>query len=157
VNQVFLGEFIHSFDSQRRIIIPSEWRGSKNRKNSFYLLPGRHKTIQMIPSSSFSEILSKIKKVSFADAEASLALARLGRMAQACECDKQGRIQISNNLYNYAELENNAVLVGAINVIQIWSEKNWSKSGGTDEEVLDVIQKINERPENIADILKGKI
>ena len=157
MNQVFLGEFIHSFDSQRRITIPSEWRGSKNRKTSFYLLPGRRKTIQMLPAASFEEVLSKIRKVSFADAEASLALARIGRMAQSCQCDAQGRIQISPNLYSYAELSGNAVLVGAINVIQIWSEKNWAKFGGTDEQVLDVIQKINERPEDITEILKGKI
>ncbi len=157
MNQVFLGEFTHAFDPQRRITIPSDWRGAKVRRTSFYLLPGRHKTIQMIPSVSFSDVISKMRKVSFADAEASLALARLGRMAQYCECDKQGRIQISQRLFEYAELGSGAVLVGAINVVQIWSERNWAKSGGSDEQVLDVIQKIGERPDEIADILKGKI
>ncbi|HPN84581.1 MAG TPA: hypothetical protein PK821_04510 [Victivallales bacterium] len=152
----FLGEFLHSFDSQRRITIPSDWRKGAG-KGAFYLLPGRHKTIQMIPAQAFSEIISKTRKVSFADAEASLALARLGRMAQMCDCDKQGRIQISQKLYDYAELKDSAVLVGAINVVQIWSQKNWNRSGGSDEQVLDVIQKIGERPDEIADILKGKI
>lgn len=156
MDKFFLGEFIHAFDSQRRIIIPSDWRNSSKR-TSFYFLPGRHKTVQMIPERVFSALMSKTGKVSFANAEASLALARLGRMAQVCDCDKQGRIQISQKLYDYAELGDSAVLVGAINVVQIWSEKNWTKSGGSDEQVLDVIQKIGERPDDIAEILKGKV
>ncbi len=153
--QFFLGEFRHALDSQRRVAVPSAWRMGRGSP-LFYLLPGRHKTIQAVPEKIFAEIMSKTRKVSFADAEASLALARLGRMAQACPCDKQGRIQISQKLSEYAELGNMAVLVGAIGVIQIWSEKNWEKSGGSDEQVLDVIQKIGERPDDLSEILRSK-
>jgi MraZ protein len=154
--QFFLGEFSHSLDSQRRVAIPKIWRKERGA-TVFYLLPGRRKTIQVIPEKTFSEMMSKTKKISFADASASLALARLGRMAQECKCDPQGRIQVSQNLAEYAGIKDFAILVGAINVIQIWADENWKKSGGSDDEILDIIQKIGERPEDIFSSLKERL
>lgn len=152
----YLGEFRHSLDPQRRIAIPSSWRRDKG-ETRLYLLPGRHRTLQLIPGDTFRELLAKVKKVSFADADASLALARLGAMSQECVCDGQGRIQIPQKLAEYAALKGNIVLVGALTSIQLWPEDKWDKSGGSGEQILDVVQKIGERPDDLVDILKGKL
>ena len=150
----FFGEFEHSLDSQRRVAIPSNWR--KEKKATFFLLPGRHNALQLIPFGTFRELLMKFKKISFADPAASLAFARLGARGQECECDKQGRIQIPQKLIEQSGLKNQVVMVGAVTTIQIWSKDNWSLFQKSDQnDVLDVIQKIGERPDDLADILKG--
>ncbi|MCK5843973.1 MAG: division/cell wall cluster transcriptional repressor MraZ, partial [Victivallales bacterium] len=122
-----------------------------------YLLPGRYNALQLIPSESFQELLAKARKVSFADSGASLALARLGSMAQECKCDRQGRFAIPQKLLEYAGLKEAAVMVGALTTIQIWSPENWSEHRATDESVLDEIQKIGERSESLADALKSSL
>jgi len=150
----FFGEFEHSLDPQRRVAIPSNWR--KEKKTTFFLLPGRHNTLQLIPFSTFRETLMKFKKISFADPAASLAFARLGASGQECECDKQGRIQIPQKLIEQAGLKNQVVMIGSLTTIQIWSKENWNLFGKSDQnDVLDVIQKIGERPDDLKDILKG--
>ncbi|MFA6568940.1 MAG: division/cell wall cluster transcriptional repressor MraZ, partial [Victivallales bacterium] len=122
----------------------------------FFLLPGRHNALQLIPFGTFRELLMKFKKISFADPAASLAFARLGARGQECECDKQGRIQIPQKLIEQSGLKNQVVMVGAVTTIQIWSKDNWSLFQKSDQnDVLDVIQKIGERPDDLADILKG--
>jgi MraZ protein len=150
----FFGEFEHSLDSQRRVAIPSNWR--KEKKTVFFLLPGRHNTLQLIPFGTFRELLMKLKKISFADPAASLAFARLGASGQECECDKQGRIQIPQKLIEQSGLKNQVVMIGSLTTIQIWSKENWSLFQKSDQnDVLDVIQKIGERPDDLLDILKG--
>jgi MraZ protein len=150
----FFGEFEHSLDPQRRVAIPSNWR--KEKKPTFFLLPGRHKALHLIPFGTFRETLMKLRKISFADPAASLAFARLGASGQECECDKQGRIQIPQKLIEQSELKGQVVMVGALTTIQIWSKENWSMFQKSDQnDVLDVIQKIEERPDNLLDVLKG--
>ena len=151
---VFLGEFEHSLDSQRRVAIPSVWR--KEKKTTFFLFPGRHKALQLIPLGTFRETFMKFKKISFADPIASTAFANLGARAQECECDKQGRIQIPQKLIEHSGLKEQVVMIGSFTTIQIWSKENWSllQKPNTND-VLDVIQKIGERPDDLMDILKG--
>ena len=152
----FFGEYSHSIDSQRRVAIPKNWR-AKGSNLRFFLLPGRHKALQLIPFNSFKEIFEKIRKISFADPKASLALAKLGSMAQECECDSQGRIAISPRLMEEADLSDYAIMVGAISTAQIYSPDNWKKIAESDESALDVVQKIMEKPDDLASILKGQI
>jgi len=149
---LFAGEFIHSIDSQRRIAIPKDWR-IKGEETRFYILPGRHNTLQLMTYYSFKQLANKLRKVSIADPKASIALARLGAKARECRCDKQGRIAITEYLLEYAQIkrdkiiDQDLVLVGAFNTIQIWSRDNWSEQQMSDSEMLDILQKIEENSE----------
>ena len=99
----------------------------------------------------------KLEKSLLLIQSASLALARLGSMAQESRCDKQGRFQIPQKLIDFANLKESAVMVGALTSVQIWSPENWNKVRPADETVLDEIQKIGERADSLTDILKGKL
>ncbi len=49
--------------------------------------------------------------------------------SHACECapDKQGRILLPQNLRDFAGLEGEAVIIGAMTRVEIWSKENWKK------------------------------
>ena len=44
-----------------------------------------------------------------------------------CTCDKQDRILIPSTLREYASLDKDIVLVGALERFEIWSRENWDK------------------------------
>ena len=114
----------------------------------FYLLPGRNQIIQVLPKELFeSEILEKIKKVSFANVEKSRALARIGAKASRSTCDKQGRISLSQDLVDHAGLKDQALLIGGIATIQIMTPETWTKNNMGIDEMLDQIEKIQENGE----------
>ncbi len=156
---LFAGEFVYSIDPQRRIAIPSEWR-SKGSENRFYVLPGRHKALQLMTFDGFKNLADKLRKVSIVDPKSSMALARLGASARECRCDKQGRVHIPEQLLEYAEIkrgneiDDELVLIGVFNSIQIWSKENWKKQAMSDEEMLDVLQNIEEMPDDLTHFLK---
>ena len=140
----FLGEFEHALDRQRRIAIPKTWRKAC-RNLQFVIIPGRERILQLIPRQTFQEeFINKARKVSFANANGSLALARLGSRAQECNCDKQGRIQVPQRLLEYAKIKERVMLIGAVSTIQIWPVAVWEKQQIADESYLDEVQRIGE-------------
>jgi MraZ protein len=154
---LFLGEYEHSLDSQGRLAIPKTWR-RKEEENRFILVPGRNKTLQLIPYESFKEnFLEKAKKVSLANAEGALALARFASKAQECKCDKQGRIQLGPGLLKYASLKSGVKLIGSIWYAQLWDIDRWIESQADEDEFFDELEKISEMPDDLTNVLKGAL
>lgn len=151
----FSNEFEHSLDSQGRIAIPRQWR-RKDGENRFFLAPGRDNILLLIPFETFKDFLDKARRISFANAKMSLALARFGSKGQDCKCDKQGRVPIPQRLMDYAGLENHVVLVGAITHVQIWQPARWSGMQGDEESCFDILEEIGGSPDGgLMDLLKG--
>lgn len=140
----FYDEFEHALDSQRRLAIPSEWRyqGADSR---FVIIPARDSILQLYTFSAFNEmILSKVKKMSPANAEDTKALAILGSRTQPCGCDKQGRIQLSPKLVQYAGLKDKAVLNGSMLYAEIMTPDRWAKRGASEnDEFLDLLERLH--------------
>jgi DNA-binding transcriptional regulator/RsmH inhibitor MraZ len=97
--------------------------------------------------------------VSIADRQAGVALATIGSMAQHVVCDRQGRIGFSPQLLSYAGLgvKEKVVLVGAVTTIQVWSPALWDEQRMDSDKCLDVIQALQEKPEDSGRVLQALI
>ncbi len=137
----FLGEFEHTLDSQRRVAIPAGWRGCSR----FVLLPSKDHSIQMMTVDTFREmVLDKTKKLSLGNVEDARNLARLGSRAQECVCDKQGRIQISQQLAAHAGLKDKVTLVGSVSMILLYPPEVWSAmSDNGGDNCYDIYDKLD--------------
>ena len=153
----FLGEYEYAVDAQRRLAIPKAWRQGAAASHVFYLLPGRDRSLQLVPGMVFRELLEKLRPVSFADARASMALATVGSMAQECRCDHQGRIGLTPKLLAHAGLRDKALLLGAVTTIQIWAPATWRRQQMDSGAGLDVIQGLQERPDALSEILRKAV
>lgn len=154
----FLGEFEHALDAQRRLAIPSDWR-LKGGDGRFVLLPAKGGSLQLMPFEEFdASILSKARRLSLASEKDMRDLAELGSRAQICECDKQGRIQISPRLTAYAGLKEKAALIGSLSYIQIWRPELWAKSAGGDEgRFFDVFERMNSASDSLSEALRDAL
>ena len=47
--------------------------------------------------------------------------------ATECEVDKQGRVNIPQNLREYANITKDVVIVGVATRAEIWDSENWNK------------------------------
>ncbi len=151
----FLGEYKNAVDAQRRIAIPKAWR--PEQENQFYLLPGREKSLQLVPVEIFQELLQKLRRVSFADSQSAMALATIGSMAQHVVCDKQGRIALSPQLISHAAIDDKVVLLGAVTTVQIWNPDVWESRRMDSDVGLDALQAIQERPDDLSAVLKRAV
>jgi MraZ protein len=125
-DNLLTGEFTHSIDSQRRFAVPKDWR-TKDTEGAYVIIPDKN-FLHLYPIEEFAAFYQNLKKLSFADKDKRRALAVVGSQAKKCKVDKQGRIKLSKELMEIANLGKNLVLVGAFNTGQIWNPEAWEEA-----------------------------
>lgn len=135
---VFIGEYQCKLDSKGRITLPSKFR---EMLESFYLLRGTDNSISLYPIEVFEKMVKGVKESNLSN----MKKARLGRIlfstATQLECDGQGRINIPNQLLDYACIKKEVVVTGNNEIIEIWDKDKWNIAI---QEAIEDFSEINE-------------
>ena len=127
---VYVGEYVHSMDPKKRLTIPAVWRVQVGKPNSFYVLPDFHvKCLNLYPAAEMTHKLEKLRRHSMGDPKAMEFARILGGASDLVSWDQQGRIRIKDKLLEFANLDEQVVMIGALNKIQLWSPANRPDAG----------------------------
>ncbi len=129
---MFIGEYNHNIDTKGRIIIPSRFRDELN--DTFIITRGLDKCLFVYPKQEWDKLVNTIKSLPFTKKKNRDFQRFFLSGATECEIDKQGRVNISNSLVNYAKIEKECVVVGVNERLEIWSQDEWSNFITTNEE-----------------------
>ncbi len=123
---MFRGSSNHTIDPKGRIIIPARFREElKSDGGNGVMVTVMDNCLFAFPFDSWYELEDKIMSLPTTNAY----MRRFRRVfvgeAAECKCDKQDRILIPPTLRQYAKLEKEIVLVGALKHFEIWSKERW--------------------------------
>ena len=121
---MFLGEYHHNVDTKGRLIVPAKFRDDLGEM--FVLTRGLDQCLFGYPLNEWKIIEDKLKGLPMTKKDARAFTRFFFSGATECEIDKQGRINISSPLLNYAKLEKECVILGVSNRIEIWSQDIWN-------------------------------
>lgn len=121
-----VGHYSHTVDDKNRLFIPVKHRDQLG--DTFIITQLFDKCISVYSMSEWDKLTDKINELP--QIEARDILLYLFSNAVDVQPDKQGRIILSQELREFAEIEKNAVVVGAGNHAEIWSEANWAEKKG---------------------------
>ena len=121
---MLIGEYHHNIDEKGRLIIPAKFR--EEIGNSFVVTKGLDGCLFVYPKEEWNNIISKYKTLPNTKDARNFMRVFLS-VASICEFDKQGRINISSPLINYADLTKECVIIGVSDRLEIWSMENWQK------------------------------
>jgi MraZ protein len=124
---VFVGFFLHSLDTKRRLTIPLGWRRQVGVPESLFVAPIHDKCLYVLTAREMVKRFGKSAGHSFADPEAASADRELAAQSELLEWDSQGRIRIRDELLEHAQLTDQVALVGAFERFEIWNPKTWEK------------------------------
>ncbi len=120
---MFMGEYHHNIDNKGRLIIPAKFREELGEE--FVITRGLDQCLFGYSMSEWSQIEEKLKTLPLTKKDARAFTRFFFSGATECELDKQGRVNISSPLLNYAKLEKECVILGVSNRIEIWSKQQW--------------------------------
>lgn len=120
---MMMGEYHHNIDEKGRLIIPSKFRYELGSK--FVITRGLDKCLFVYSMEEWNKMVEKLKELSFTKKDARSFMRMFLSGATECELDKSGRVNIVNNLIDYATLEKECVIVGVNDRLEIWSEKEF--------------------------------
>ena len=123
-DNMFSGEYHHSIDEKKRLIIPSKFR--ETLSNRFIITRGLENCLFIYPTDEWNKIVTKLSKLPFTKKDARNFSRFFLSGATEVELDKQGRIIIPNTLTQFASLKKDCVLIGVLDRIEIWSSESWN-------------------------------
>jgi len=126
---VFYGEYIHSLDKKKRMIIPARFRDTIKDSGieKFYITRGLDKCLFMFPESEWESQESRFKAMPFTKREVRRFKRLFFSGAVETSPDRQWRVLIPDYLCDYAKLTKNIVIIGISNRIEIWDKTEWQE------------------------------
>ena len=118
---MFIGEYHHTIDEKKRLIIPSKFR--EELGNEFIITRGIEKCLYVYSKTSWDNITNKLATLPFTKKNAREFNRFFLSGATLAEVDKNGRILITSPQFSYANITKECVIVGVGERIEIWSEE----------------------------------
>ncbi len=121
----FIGHYAHGIDDKNRLFLPARFR-EKNNSSHFILTQGLEGCLFLYTPSGWELLASKLDQLPLANKVEERAFKRvLLSGASEVEVDQQGRILIPPMLRAYAAIRKDAMTIGLLTHIEIWSRERW--------------------------------
>ncbi|CAD2079342.1 Protein MraZ [Jeotgalicoccus meleagridis] len=118
-----MGEYKHNLDTKGRIIVPSKFRDLLSEQ--FIITRGLDRCLFAYTMDEWARIEEKLKTLPLTKKDARKFTRLFFSGATNVEIDKQGRINIPQNLRDYAGLEKDCTVIGVSSRIEIWDTNAW--------------------------------
>lgn len=122
----FLGSYLHQLDEKGRLSLPASFRRDAAEQR-FVLVQPYPPALALYPEVEWAAVEERLQDVMKSE---SGRLYVLKVMSSAVEVtpDAQGRILVPSNLREAAGLDGQALLVGAINKIEVWNPAQFEQA-----------------------------
>ena len=134
---MFFGEFNHNIDDKGRMSIPARFREDLGDK--FYVTKGLDQCLFVFSNDEWQLFQEKLKKLPLTKSEARSFVRFFYAGAMECALDKQGRINLNQNLREHASILKEASVIGVGDRIEIWSRQSWENYNAPDHMNYDDI------------------
>ncbi len=130
----FFGRYEHSLDDKGRVILPAKFRGSF--EHGGYLTQYHDRCLALWTPEEFEEQMGSREQTQNVSRE-ERNLARLWSAGtQEVDLDRQGRIAIPQHLRDFARLDGDVLVHGAIDRVELWNRDLWSEKVAPAERAL---------------------
>ena len=120
---MFRGQFSYSIDSKGRISIPAKLRKqvSPESNETFIITQGTATCIDIYPLDQWQLIEDKLLMLNPFNPEDAKFIRMISQYASEDKLDSQARILIPQILIDYAKIEKEVLILGALKKIEVWN------------------------------------
>ncbi len=131
---MLLGEYNHNIDEKGRVSVPAKFRDDLG--NTFIVTKGLDNCLFAYSKEEWMKFEEKLKTLPMTNTNARNFVRFFFAGATECEIDKQGRINIPQNLREYANFSKELCIIGVSTRVEIWDREKWQNY--TSPENMDV-------------------
>jgi MraZ protein len=142
---VFVGTFRHQVDGKGRVAVPAQFRRGLSMGSVVAIGPeGR---LMLYPAEEWTALEARYRRTSETPAEERRLIRQLFGSAREVELDAQGRILLSPEHRDFAEIRERAVFTGVGNVIEVVGERVWDAEASALDasSFTDLHDRVNQR------------
>ncbi len=121
---MFLGEFAHTIDGKGRLTIPAKFRDEL--EGGVVVTRGLDGCLWAYNRGEWEQLAEKIARMPTTNAAARNFARFMFSSAFDSVPDRQGRVLVPQNLRTYAGIENETIVIGVMNRVEIWNPTRWN-------------------------------
>ncbi len=121
---MLMGEFRHNIDDKGRLILPAKFREALG--DDFIITRGLDNCLFVYPRKKWDQMMGHFDSLPFTKKNARNFMRFFLSGATAAVFDKQGRINITSPLIEYAGLQKECIVIGVGDRLEIWSSESWN-------------------------------
>lgn len=129
----FLGSYLHQLDPKGRVSLPASFRRGRESE-SFVLIQTQPEALSLYPDEGWEEVQTELREVAKRQPHLRNQVLRVTAGAVEVVPDKQGRILIPERLRTAVGLETEALVVGAINHVEIWEPGRFERATKSEDD-----------------------
>ena len=121
----FKGSYEYSVDSKGRINIPARLRKyvSPEANETFVLTRGYEQCLFVYPLDEWEKLEQSIRQLMTTNPQHRFFMRTLLERATECQLDGQSRITIPKELLQFAGIENEVLILGVLERMEVWNPK----------------------------------
>lgn len=120
---MFLGTYEHSLDPKGRVILPAKFR--ERLEAGAFLAKSLDGCLALFDAEEFQRVATEMQEKARRGAVERNVVRSFAAGATEATPDRQGRITIPLHLRQFAQLEGDVVVTGALGRIEIWDKDRW--------------------------------
>ena len=122
---MFRGQFKYSVDSKERIHIPAKLRKhlAAEANETFVMTQGTALCIDLYPLDQWQKFEEKLLQLNPFQPNEAKFIRMILQHASEDSFDSQSRIRIPQKLLEYAKIEKEVIILGALKKIEVWNPK----------------------------------
>lgn len=129
----FLGSYLHQLDGKGRVSLPASFRRG-HEKDRFVLVHVHEEALSLYPEESWQGVQESLRDMARRRPEYRHQVLGITADARELSLDKQGRLLIPDRFRDAVGLDSEALIVGAIDRIEIWEPERFRESTGESDE-----------------------
>ena len=138
---MFLGEFEYKVDEKGRVPIPPEFR--RELKGGVVLTLGVEQCITAYPLVEWKKLADVLTAGSVTRSKLRKLNRAIFATAFSLDLDGQGRVALTIPLRQYAGIEDEVVIIGANNYLELWNKDQWeSEKAISQEQAWQIIESL---------------
>ncbi len=138
---MFIGQYDHQLESKGRVSIPKKFRSQL--ESGAILSQGLDGCLFLYPKNVWEQLINKVSQLPLTRSDARSFTRALSFGATEVDIDQLGRILIPEYLKNFANIQTECVIAGAIDRVEIWDKHKF----------ISYENSLNSNRESIAEIL----
>jgi MraZ protein len=131
---MFFGTYTPKIDDKGRLFLPAKFR--EDLADGLVVTRGQERCLTVWSMSDFSRLTDRLREAPVTNKGTRDYVRMLFAAASQEIPDKQGRINIPSVLREYASLQKDVMVIGAMNRIEIWDPASWAEYSQEQEQVF---------------------
>jgi len=123
---IYEGYYLRTIDEQQRVKLPDVWRGETG-SNPHIITRGIKPCVMVYPPDQWAKMEAELAHLN-SKSQKARSFYRVAMMwACDAESDSEGRIEIPSPLLEFASLQEDALIVGAADHVEIWDPGQFNR------------------------------